>query len=336
MAALAARIALGFVPVLVFLALLIYLDSYKLVRLRWVLATIALGGAVAGGCYLLNVRLIPLLALSPATYSRYIAPAIEESAKALFILYLLRSNRIGFLVDAAIYGFAVGTGFALAENFYYLKTLPDVAVSVWLVRGFGTALMHGGATAIFGVMARALSERDRLHATLAYIPGLAIVFAIHSAFNHFFLSPVLSAIGMLLILPPLLMAIFDRSERALESWLNVGFDADTELLELIHSGELGESKVGRYLHSLKERFRGEVVADMLCYLRLHVELALRAKGLLMMRESGFQVEMDADTREKFAELVYLEKSIGRTGKLAMAPFLHTSGKELWQMNVLGK
>jgi hypothetical protein len=75
---------------------------------------------------------------------------------------------------------------------------------------------------------------------------------------------------------------------------------------------------------------------MLCYLRLHVELALNAKGLLMMRESGFRVEMDEDTRAKFEELDYLERSIGRTGKLAMSPFLYGSGKDLWQLYLLGK
>ena len=43
-------------------------------------------------------------------------------------------------------------------------------------------------------------------------------------------------------------------------------------------------------------YRGEVVADMLCYMRLHVELALRAKGVLLMRESGLEAPIDEETR----------------------------------------
>jgi hypothetical protein len=70
---------------------------------------------------------------------------------------------------------------------------------------------------------------------------------IHSVFNHFFLSPVLSAVGIVLVLPPLIFVVFSRSERSLRRWLNLGFDADTELLELIHSGRLSSSKVGVYL-----------------------------------------------------------------------------------------
>ena len=335
MASVLPRLLVGFAPVLLFLGALIYLDSYKLVRRRWILLTLALGGAVAGACYLVNYQLIERFPFGPIAYSRYAAPWIEESAKALFLLYLIRTQRIGFLVDAAIYGFAIGTGFAVVENAYYLKALPDVSMTVWLIRGCGTAIMHGGATAIFGITCRALTERG-IHAFVAGMPGIAIAYVIHSVFNHFFLSPVLSALLMLLGLPPLLLAVFGRSERSLEGWLNVGFDADTELLELIDSGEFSRSKVGLYLHSLKEKFRGEVVADMLCYLKLHVELSLRAKGLLMLRESGFNLEPDEETRAKFQELEYLEGSIGRTGKLAMAPFLHMSGKELWQLYMIGK
>ncbi len=79
-----------------------------------------------------------------------------------------------------------------------------------------------------------------------------------------------------------------------------------------------------------------MVADLLCYLRLHTELALRAKGVLMMRENGFDVPVDEATRDKFAELDYLEKSIGKTGVLALKPMLHMGHQDLWQLHMLGK
>jgi hypothetical protein len=92
---------------------------------------------------------------------------------------------------------------------------------------------------------------------------------------------------------------------------------------------------GRYLHTLKERFHGPVVGDLLCYLRLYTELALRAKGILMMRENGFEVPVDEATRAKFAEMRYLEGSRGKTGLLALHPMLHMSHKDLWQLYMLG-
>ena len=77
-----------------------------------------------------------------------------------------------------------------------------------------------------------------------------------------------------------------------------------------------------------------MVADLLCYLRLYTELALRAKGMLMMRENGFDSPLDERTEAKFAEMRYLEKSIGRTGLLAVRPLLHMSHKDLWQLYML--
>jgi RsiW-degrading membrane proteinase PrsW (M82 family) len=325
------RPALGLAPVVCFLAALVLLDSYKLVRLRAVVAVVAAGMLVAGVAYWINGLLLERIEFT--TYTRYVAPVIEELLKALVIIALIRAHRIGFLVDAAIFGFAVGTGFSIVENLDYLALAPHAGLGTWLVRGFGTAIMHGGATAIFAVMGLAMLERGR---RLGLLPGLGIAIVLHSAFNHFFFSPLASTLGIAIVLPLLLNAVFARSEAAVGDWLGRGFDADAEMLELINSGRLSDSPVGRYLHALKDRFQGLVVADLLAYLRLYTELALRAKGVLMMRESGFDVPVDEATREKFAELRYLEKSVGRTGLLAMQPMLHMSHKDLWQLYMLGK
>ena len=327
-------VAVGLLPVVLFLLVLIYLDSYKLVQRRFVAGALVAGCALAAASWALNAALEARLALSAATYSRYVAPVVEETAKALVIVWLVRTNRIGFLVDAAIYGFAIGTGFAVVENLYYWHSIANPSLGLWLVRGFGTAVMHGGTTAIFGIAGKTLTERRGLKKGAGWLIALLVAMVIHSTFNHFFVSPVLSTAFILIVLPPLIFVVFRRSETALEEWLNVGFDADTEVLEMILSGTLSQSPVGIYLRSLKERFRGEVVVDMVCCLRLHLELSLRAKGLLMMREAGFPVALDAADKANLAELDFLERSIGVTGKLAMAPFLRTSSRDLWQIYMM--
>ncbi len=325
---------LGLLPVCCFLAALVYLDSYKLVPLKWVVGTIVLGCATGIASYPLNSIGLQWFDIGFTAYTRYIAPLVEEALKALVIWGLMRSNRIGFLVDAAIYGFAVGAGFSIFENLYYLTILPDLKMGTWIVRGFGTAIMHGGATAIFAVISHTMLEQYPTRAWAALLPGLLIAAITHSVFNHFFLAPVVNTALVLGILPLLFTVIFDRSDRALSDWLGAGFDADTELLELINSGEFSTSKVGMYLQSLREKFEGPIVADLLCYLRLHTELSIRAKGLLMMRESGFMNKTGAETRAKLEEMKYLEKSIGATGKLALKPFLRMSQKDLWQFYML--
>ena len=322
---------LALLPVCCFLAALVYLDSYKLVPLKWVVGVILLGAGVAILSYPINVMFLERLDIGFTAYTRYVAPPLEEALKALIVVALLRSHRIGFLVDAAIFGFAVGAGFAILENLFYLQALPQTQMGTWVVRGFGTAIMHGGATAIFAIVSHTLIEQER---SFALLPGFVVAAIAHSVYNHFFLAPILNTVIILGSLPLLLVVVFKQSEQSVSEWLGASFDADTELIELINSGEFSESKVGTYLQSLKEMFEGTVVVDLLCYLRLHTELSIRAKGLLMMREAGFRDKTGEETKAKLEELNYLEKSIGTTGKLAIAPFLRMSQKDLWQFYML--
>jgi hypothetical protein len=310
------------------------MDSYKLVPLKLVLGIIVLGCVTAVASYPLSLVALKGLGIDFVPYTRYVAPFVEEALKALIVWILIRNNRIGFLVDAAIFGFAVGAGFAIFENMYYLTVLPDMQLGTWIVRGFGTAIMHGGATAIFAVISRALLRQHASLGAKALLPGFLVAAILHSVFNHFFFAPIINTVLVLGTLPLLLVAVFDRSRKAVSDWLGAGFDADTELLELINSGEFSASKVGLYLQSLRERFDGPVVADLLCYLRLHTELSIRAKGLLMMREAGFVNKAGEETRAKLEEMKYLEDSIGATGKLAIRPFLRMSRNDLWQFYML--
>jgi protease PrsW len=327
------HLALALLPVCLFLLSLLYLDSYKLVRLRTIAQLIAVG-CVAAALSLFVNWVLETHGVDRRLLLRFGAPAVEEILKGLPLLFLIRTKRIGFLIDAAIFGFAIGTGFAVVENFYYLSTLTHASPALWIVRGFGTAVMHGGTTAIMAMTTVALTERKQSDALWLFAPGLLIAFAIHSLFNHFVVSPVASALVIILLLPPMLVLVFSQSERYLQSWLGSGFDLDSELLRVIGSGEFGQSPAGEYLQSLRDHFDGAVLADMLCYLRMHSELSLRAKGVLMLHENGFPVKKDPDIAEKLAELRYLEKSIGKTGDLALAPIMKRSSHDIWQLRML--
>lgn len=327
---------IGLLPAIIFLVTLLYMDSYKLVSMRAIIRVIGIGGLLVILAYFVGSGILDSTQMARVDYSLYIAPVLEELLKASVIVVLIRTSRIGFLVDAAIFGFAVGTGFALIENLYYLQTLDSANIGVWIVRGFGTAIMHGGATAIFAILSQALTERSIGINPLLYLPGLAIAIALHSLYNHFLISPIQSTMLILLVLPPVLYVIYLQSSRSMHDWLQLDFDADAGLLEQINSSEFAESSIGRYLGELTKKFKGPVVVDMLCYLRLYTELALRAKGVLMMRENGFDEPVGERTRAKFEEMRFLEKSIGKTGRMAMRPFLHMDRKDLWQLYVLEK
>ena len=225
------------------------------------------------------------------------APLSEELLKALVIVALIRASRIGFLVDGAIYGFAVGSGFALFENLHYLQIAQNAGLATWIVRGFGTAIMHGGTTALFTVMALTVLARRPQAGAAAFVPGLLVAVLMHGAFNHLGHVPQVATLVIVVLVPASLLVAFHLGEKALGQWLGSGFDKDAEMLDLITSGDFANSPPGVYLAALKRNLDGPLVADILCYLRVYTELSLRAKGLLMMRESGFVAPgMDDETR----------------------------------------
>ena len=328
------HVCAGLIPVFLLLFGLVFLDTYKLIPLRSILLNIFLGCAAATLCALINSVVMSVTNVSFEQYARYGGPLVEEFFKAGYLAYLIRSKRIGFMVDGAIAGFAVGAGFAFVENLYYLYILTDANLLVWIIRGFGTAIMHGAATSIFAVVSKQLFDGSAFGRVSAFLPGLLTAIAIHSLFNHFFFSPVVSALLVLTLFPAVTVIVFQQGEKATREWLGVGFDADVDMLNMIISGDLAETKVGKYLRQMKEKFPGEIVADMLCLLRLHLELSVQAKGVLLMREAGFRPVVGPEIQEKFSELKYLEKSIGSTGRLAVAPILRQTSRDLWELYML--
>lgn len=326
--------ALALLPVVLFLVALIFMDSFKLVPLRGVILALGAGLLAAGLATALNLGLLGSLGLDSRTVSRLLAPATEELLKALYVAWLVRRQRIGFQVDAAILGFAVGTGFALAENLEYLHSLSHAGLGLWVVRGFGTALLHGSTTALFAMISKSLVDKRESWGGWAFGPGLLSAIVLHGAFNHFAPRPLLGTLLLLVVMPALLVLVFERSEKGTRAWLGVGFDTDAELLGLIVSGNVSTTRAGLYLETLKARFPGTTLVDMLCLLRLHLELSIRAKGMLLAREAGFPVSVDEDVQASLNELRYLEKEIGPTGLLALKPIQARTSRDLWQLYML--
>ncbi len=328
------RILIGLLPVFSFLLALILLDSFKLVRLRTVAGLIVAGGLAAIVSLVINRQLGIVFNPDGATLSRYVAPVVEEILKGAVIIFLITRHRVAFLVDAAIIGFAVGAGFAAVENIHYFIALENNSIALWVVRGFGTALMHGSVTAIVAITSKLLVDtRDGPHPWV-FFPGIAIATILHSAFNHFFISPSMTTVLILMANPAFFVGVFHFSESRTREWLGTGFDTDSELLEIIAAGHVSDSRIGGYLEDLRRRFPPSTVVDMVCLLRLRLELSIRAKGILLARQAGFEVPPDPDMEGRFDELRFLERNIGRTGTLAMAPLFHFSDRDLWQYNLI--
>jgi protease PrsW len=328
------EIIVAFVPILLFLIFMKLIDSFKLVTMKQTLMALLSGGLVAIVVMLLNYNLFVALKLSPADFSRFVAPVTEEFFKILFIVYLIRAKKVGFMVDAAIVGFAVGAGFSIIENIYYMRVLSEADIVTWFVRGFGTAVMHGGTTAIAAMISKDIDDRKSWPLFLIFAPGLIAAILLHSLYNQFLLPPITITLIICITLPPLVYLVFKKSEENTRQWLGTGLDSDMEMLRLLMAGNISESRIGNYLKSIQEKFPAAIVGDMICYLRVYLELSVKAKGVLILKESGFDMPPDPETNAQFEELSYLEKNIGKTGILAVQPMLNISNTDLWQLYML--
>jgi len=333
-----ARLILGQVtasvlPVLLFLFALELIDTYKLLTLGRVLRSVAVGCGAAAVCYGLNTALYASGIVSPAVWTRSGAPVV---AKAAYIVWLLRTNRVAFMVDTAISGFAVGAGFAVLENLTYIPDLSSSPLIAAAIRGLGTAMMHGGATAILGTVSANLAEIRGSRSILVFAPGFAIAIAIHELYNQPLWRPVIAAVVVLVTLPILIALIFWRSEKALEKWLGTKLDKDIDLLQMIATSTFSKSPAGRYMRSLENTFAPVILGDMLSFLHLSMELSARAKGDLLRREMGFPVDPDPELPGQLRELKFLESQIGRAGKMALAPLVGQSRRDIWELQQLAE
>jgi RsiW-degrading membrane proteinase PrsW (M82 family) len=329
-----ARAIVACLPVILFLTSLVLLDTYRLVRRRRVAVALLAGGVSALATYFVNTALLDLTGLPSWRFAVLVAPVVEETVKGAYLAWLISTRRAGFLVDTAILGFAVGAGFAIVENVYYLSQLPDAPLLVWAIRGLGTALMHGGVTALLGLMVQGFGERRGAGSGRPWLGALIVAVLLHAMFNRFMVQPIVATALTLAILPMAMAVAWRLGERRLQRWLGRGFDLDSELLGLIRDGQVTATPVGRYLQSLRDSFRADVVADMLCLLRLQCELSLRAKGTLLLREQGFAPTRDPELSAKLAEVRWLEKSVGRAGLLALRPLARWRGADDWQRHLV--
>ena len=323
-------------PIIIFLVDLQLMDSFKLVRPSAVVFAMCAGGLAALACVPLQDWLLATVLRDPTAFSRYLAPLTEETLKAVFLVILIARRRVGFPVDAAVHGFAVGTGFALVENVLYLRALPHAPLLLWLVRGLGTAVLHGATMAIFAMVSRTLADRypDRL--ALVFWPGWMAAVLIHSAFNHVLVSPVAMTLALLVGLPALVLVVFKRSERATREWVSTGLDLDVELLQLVRSDAFAYTRFGLYLQRLRTKFPGPVVADMFCLLRLELELSVQARARVLAQEAGLTMPVDGDLSACLAEIEYLHASIGTTGMLALKPLMVSSHRDQWHQYLLAQ
>ena len=124
-----------------------------------------------------------------------VTPVSEELLKALPVLYyaVVVSDKREKLFTASM---AIGIGFAVLENAFYLLSYTDFSMVSAVIRAFGAGLMHGMCTLLVGVGISFVKKKRKLFSVGTFgLLSTAIVY--HGIYNILIQSDY-SIIGALL------------------------------------------------------------------------------------------------------------------------------------------
>jgi RsiW-degrading membrane proteinase PrsW (M82 family) len=330
--------ALALVPVLVMLAVFVWLDAFALMSFREVVVLLLLGGLGALAAYPISGRMLDTLPIGFSLYSRFIAPWIEEAIKAALVILLFRLNRIGYKLDAVISGFAIGAGFSVVENILYLTMYPGYGTGTWLVRGFGTAIMHGTTLAVLAAIAHEFAEREAREAAsdynfslLWFIPGYGVAVALHTAFNQFPDRPLVAMMAAILVAPVALIAILNLGTAEAQRWLAAECAEHRAQVEALSGGRWPDGAAGRKIAALAGRLDPETAKRVRRYWELQAWLVAEAEET-MIEEAAGDAEFDAEKiRAALAELDGLKRALGRSTFAALQALLPFSRNDQWEV-----
>jgi RsiW-degrading membrane proteinase PrsW (M82 family) len=317
---------------LLFLYLVWMLESYAFSRSRVMIAALGWGMCMFYTALVVHNALLSSGALTYNQVMHGLAPMLEETLKAVFLIGLVVTMRLGYAVDGAVYGFGVGTGFAVAENLFYITVSQQGTLSETVIRVFSVSLVHATTGALVGTAAGSTSfEGPR-----AYIPrtGLALLIAIvlHAAFNYAVtatggLTLVAAGLGIGISGGAFLVLVINRSLFA------EGQAIGAELGSMLSAGELAAAIQPQRVAQIVEAqrpFVGDKRAALIeQYVTLQARRGILRKTLRYNQRPRFNRLLQGELDLVERELDALRRSLGAYDWLWLRGVLPSEESELW-------
>jgi len=176
------------IPFLVLVGMYIF-GMYTSRNAKWVLLSFALGGAAFAVSYFITNELIAV-GLDDERIGTVLAPLIQQIVVMFGVYQVVKRENFDNLIDGAVYGFAAGLGYAIADNIVFAMSALNVNVSpeAILLRSFATTLVDATASGIVGVAASQYFFQGRAGRIVKLILGLLSGVVYASIFNLIVLS----------------------------------------------------------------------------------------------------------------------------------------------------
>lgn len=316
---------ISILPNVLYLLVLMALDSFALARISLVLRNMLLGVL---WCALAFVLTNPVCLGIPVVIGGVsLMPLVEEIMKGSIPARLVMRRKFRFMAQCLIYGAAVGSGFSLLENIIYFYFNPGMAIGTAIVRGFCCAILHMGCTALFVTVLLLVSKRycDILGLAISIVPSVAIHFMYNLVLERELMNPALVLVLIVLLFIAIFIILFNFGEKKIYRWMDHSISNEILTLSAIRSGNFSQTRAGEYLLDVKENFSPEVFFDMICYVRLFLELKIDKQSDMLLRQAGFGEEeaglRHAERSSKKEELSSLARRIGKTGMSILSPLV---------------
>ena len=142
-----------------------------------------------------NGLLSNLLSMDTYSMTVIVTPVSEELLKALPVLYyaIVISDKRERLFTASM---AIGIGFALLENAYFLLNSDNFTIIIAIIRAFGAGLMHGMCTLLVGVGISFVKKKRKLFAVGTF--GLLSTAIVYHGIYNILIQSEFSIVGALL------------------------------------------------------------------------------------------------------------------------------------------
>ena len=316
-------------PVVIYIVVVYQIDKFSLMGVGRLLLLVLSGMVAALACFGLFQLTGKVIS---ETASEFVNPILEEVVKAIPLLWLASRKKIAFFIDSVICGAAVGGGFSILENIFYLVLGDELGMGTVLFRGLEVALIHMGCSAIVAaalMFAVRLDGRRRAHLEIKRRDVWMAVFlllaapALHVAHNTFHFNPLMQFIAVFGSMAGLLVWTYQYDGDMIHRWLDKGLDKQVDLFRSIQEGNLSETKTGQFLLSVKDSFSPEMFFDVICYVKLNVELSIAAKSRFMLREAKLDLPLEEEQARnilaQYEEYRLLEKRLGQSARITIAP-----------------
>lgn len=292
------------------------------------------GAAVFFGVSLLNRNLLRLELVEQLTLVQFIAPITEEILKGLLFVYLFRKINFTYFVDGAIYGFAIGIGFAVFENYEYISSFQSAALSIAIGRVISTNLIHAAATALVGIAFGLARFQKGLRQLGQILAGLLIAMALHVMFNNLvtrvssgLLLLYAAAVGVFATV--VITRLIKIGLRQAREWIQEKLGAadrvtssETKLVDQIQ-----DSKALRI--TLAEAFGEDQADEIQNFLHIQARLGIHRKNLEKFEDPAMRRETEEEMTRLRAEMDLIRRQVGTYAMMTLRGIFPPDEGPLW-------